>query len=146
MRRRCKKVNVVRHQHRWGNGGLAPILLIYLDHAWEAIKAKRLVEGRQPDATDLDHAIMDGVVERVRPKMMTVVAIIAGLLLITWCIGTGSEVMSRIASAYGRRHAGLDVLTLGVTPTIYALVKEWRLRRGLKQRASAPPTADPTHA
>ncbi|MBL8413265.1 MAG: efflux RND transporter permease subunit, partial [Propionivibrio sp.] len=70
------------------------IMLIYLDHAWEAIKAKCRAEGRTPNVGDLYEAVMEGAVERVRPKMMTVVAIMAGLLPIMWGTGTGSEVMS----------------------------------------------------
>ena len=54
-------------------------MLIYLDHAWEAIKAKRVAEGVKPPAADLYEAVMEGAVERVRPTMMTVVAIMAGL-------------------------------------------------------------------
>ncbi|HEY9396415.1 MAG TPA: CusA/CzcA family heavy metal efflux RND transporter, partial [Burkholderiales bacterium] len=72
------------------------VMLIYLDHAWEEIKAKRMAEGRSPSLEDLYQAIMEGAVERVRPKMMTVVAIMAGLLPIMWSTGTGSEVVSRI--------------------------------------------------
>jgi Cu(I)/Ag(I) efflux system membrane protein CusA/SilA len=117
------------------------VMLIYLDHAWEAAKAKRLAEGRQPDATDLYHAIMEGAVERVRPKMMTVVAIIAGLLPIMWGTGTGSEVMSRIAAPMVGGMISSTVLTLGVIPAIYALVKEWRLRRGLEAAIAAPAPA-----
>ncbi|NMG29014.1 efflux RND transporter permease subunit [Aromatoleum evansii] len=105
------------------------VMLIYLDHAWEAIRARRLAEGRQADANDLYHAIMEGAVERVRPKMMTVVAIIAGLLPIMWGTGTGSEVMSRIAAPMVGGMLSSTVLTLGVIPAIYALVKEWELRR-----------------
>ena len=108
------------------------VMLIYLDHAWEDIKARRLAEGRQPNATDLYHAIMEGAVERVRPKMMTVVTVIAGLLPIMWGTGTGSEVMSRIAAPMVGGMISSTVLTLAVIPAIYALVKEWRLRRGLE--------------
>ena len=59
-------------------------MLIYLDHAWEERKAKRRAEGQVPGLADLYEAIMEGAVERVRPKMMTVVAIMAGLLPIMW--------------------------------------------------------------
>lgn len=117
------------------------VMLIYLDHAWEDIKAKRLAEGRLPDAADLYHAIMEGAVERVRPKMMTVVAIIAGLLPIMWGTGTGSEVMSRIAAPMVGGMLSSTVLTLGVIPALYALVKEWRLRRGMESAAVATPVA-----
>jgi Cu(I)/Ag(I) efflux system membrane protein CusA/SilA len=74
-------------------------------------------------------AVMEGAVERVRPKMMTVVAIMAGLLPIMWGTGTGSEVMSRIAAPMVGGMISSTVLTLAVIPAIYALVKEWELRR-----------------
>lgn len=50
------------------------VMLIYLDHAWEEIKERRISEGKIPDTNDLYQAVMEGAVERVRPKMMTVVA------------------------------------------------------------------------
>ena len=115
------------------------VMLIYLDQAWEAIKAQRAAEGREPVATDLYAAIMEGAVERVRPKMMTVVAIMAGLLPIMWSSGTGAEVMSRIAAPMVGGMISSTVLTLGVIPAIYGLVKQWRLARGLEALAVAPP-------
>ena len=108
------------------------IMLIYLDHAWEAIKTKCRAAGREPGVTDLYEAVMEGAVERVRPKMMTVVAIMAGLLPIMWGTGTGSEVMSRIAAPMVGGMISSTVLTLAVIPAIYALVKQWRLKRGLE--------------
>jgi Cu(I)/Ag(I) efflux system membrane protein CusA/SilA len=66
---------------------------------------------------------MEGAVERVRPKMMTVVAIMAGLLPIMWGNGTGSEVMSRIAAPMIGGMISSTVLTLVVIPVLYALVK-----------------------
>ncbi len=113
------------------------VMLIYLDHAWQAVQQACRDEGRRPGAADLYHAIMEGAVERVRPKMMTVVAIMAGLLPIMWSAGTGSEVMSRIAAPMVGGMISSTVLTLGVIPAIYALVKEWQLRRG-------PDTATPS--
>ena len=74
------------------------IMLIYLDHAWQETRERCIAEGRDATLADLYEAIMDGAAERVRPKMMTVVAIMAGLLPIMWSSGTGSEVMSRIAA------------------------------------------------
>jgi Cu(I)/Ag(I) efflux system membrane protein CusA/SilA len=74
---------------------------------------------------------MEGAVERVRPKMMTVVAIMAGLLPIMWGTGTGSEVMSRIAAPMVGGMVSSTILTLCVIPALYALVKQWELgRRG----------------
>jgi Cu(I)/Ag(I) efflux system membrane protein CusA/SilA len=106
------------------------IMLIYLDHAWEAAKSRRRANGQTPTAADLYDAVMEGAVERVRPKMMTVVAIMAGLLPIMWGTGSGSEVMSRIAAPMVGGMISSTVLTLAVIPAIYALVKHWRLRTG----------------
>ena len=66
---------------------------------------------------------MSGAVERVRPKMMTVAAIMAGLLPIMWSHGTGAEVMQRIAVPMIGGMVSSTVLTLIVIPAIYALVK-----------------------
>ena len=99
------------------------IMLIYLDHALEERRRQALAEGRSLMRSDLDAAIMEGAVERVRPKMMTVVAIMAGLLPILWSHGTGSEVMQRIAVPMIGGMVSSTVLTLVVIPAIYALVK-----------------------
>jgi len=104
------------------------IMLIYLDHAWEAMKSQRLAAGERPTRHDLYEAIMEGAVERVRPKMMTVVAIMAGLIPIMWSTGTGSEVMQRIAVPMIGGMISSTVLTLLVIPAIYALVKQRELR------------------
>jgi Cu(I)/Ag(I) efflux system membrane protein CusA/SilA len=105
------------------------VMLIYLDHAWEAIGRKCAAAGGKPTVADLYAAVMEGAVERVRPKMMTVVAIMAGLLPIMWGTGTGSEVMRRIAAPMVGGMVSSTILTLIVIPAIYALVKEWNLRR-----------------
>ncbi|GAB3540325.1 CusA/CzcA family heavy metal efflux RND transporter [Noviherbaspirillum agri] len=109
------------------------VMLIYLDHAWEDVKKKCREAGRAPTAADLYEAVMEGAVERVRPKMMTVVAIMAGLLPILWSTGTGSEVMSRIAAPMVGGMISSTVLTLAVIPALYALVKQWRLNKGVEQ-------------
>ena len=109
------------------------VMLIYLDHAWEAVKATCRTAGRAPNVGDLYEAVMEGAVERVRPKMMTVVAIMAGLLPIMWGTGTGSEVMSRIAAPMVGGMISSTVLTLAVIPAIYALVKQGRLSRGIEK-------------
>jgi len=111
------------------------VMLIYLDHAWEAVKTQCRDEGRAPGVGDLYAAVMEGAVERVRPKMMTVVAIMAGLLPIMWGTGTGSEVMSRIAAPMVGGMISSTVLTLAVIPAIYGLVKQWRLERGMERAA-----------
>ena len=105
------------------------VMLIYLDHAWQATQARCRSAGQKPGVADLYAAIMEGAVERVRPKMMTVVAIMAGLLPILWGSGTGSEVMSRIAAPMVGGMISSTVLTLVVIPAIYALVMQARLGR-----------------
>ena len=106
------------------------VMLIYLDHAWEAAQRRCAAEGRAPDATDLYRAVMEGAVERVRPKMMTVTAIMAGLLPIMWGSGTGAEVMRRIAAPMVGGMVSSTLLTLAVIPALYALVKQRQLRQG----------------
>jgi Cu(I)/Ag(I) efflux system membrane protein CusA/SilA len=117
------------------------VMLIYLDHAWEAAKAHCREQARAPTAADLYGAVMEGAVERVRPKMMTVVAIMAGLLPIMWGTGTGSEVMSRIAAPMVGGMISSTVLTLAVIPALYALVKEWEMRRALPASTAHMPSA-----
>ncbi|MBI2735277.1 MAG: efflux RND transporter permease subunit [Rhodospirillales bacterium] len=107
------------------------VMLIYLDQALAARRARCEREGRAFGRADLEAAIMEGAVERVRPKMMTVTAIVAGLLPILWNDGTGSEVMQRIAVPMIGGMASSTVLTLLVIPAIYGLVKGWPLRHSL---------------
>jgi Cu(I)/Ag(I) efflux system membrane protein CusA/SilA len=104
------------------------VMLIYLGRAWEAVKLKCQEQGLAPDASDLYAAVMEGAVERVRPKVLTVVAIMAGLLPILWGMGSGSEVMSRFAAPMVGGLISSTVLTLAVISAIYALVKEWESR------------------
>jgi len=113
------------------------VMLIYLDHATEDIRARGRKEGRAFTQADLYEAIMLGAVERVRPKMMTVVAIMAGLLPIMWSTGTGSEVMQRIAVPMIGGMVSSTLLTLVVIPAIYGLVKGWRLTVDKRVAASA---------
>ena len=103
------------------------VMLIYLDNAAREVHAECLGEKRPFTRKDLYRAIMVGAVDRVRPKMMTVVAIMAGLLPIMWSTGTGSEVMQRIAVPMIGGMVSSTLLTLIVIPAIYGLVKGWRL-------------------
>jgi Cu(I)/Ag(I) efflux system membrane protein CusA/SilA len=112
------------------------VMLIYLDHAFTGTIQERKEQARPITASDLHDAIIEGAVERVRPKMMTVSAIMAGLLPILWSTGTGSEVMQRIAVPMVGGMVSSTVLTLLVIPAIYATVKGWPLRR-----AAAVPAA-----
>ncbi len=100
------------------------VMLIYLDHAWK----ERQASGRQPTTRDLYDAVVEGAVERVRPKMMTVTAIMAGLLPILWGNGTGASVMKRIAAPMVGGMISSTVLTLVVIPAVYSLWKERALR------------------
>lgn len=105
------------------------VMLIYLDHAWRDVTRRCAAEGRAPTVADLYAAVMHGAVERVRPKIMTVVAIMGGLLPIMWSTGAGSEVMRRIAAPMVGGMISSTVLTLAVIPAIYALVMQWRMKR-----------------
>ncbi len=105
------------------------VMLIYLDRALEAVRGRCKAAGRAMTQQDIYEAVMQGAVERVRPKMMTVVAIMAGLLPIMWSSGTGSEVMQRIAAPMIGGMVSATILTLVVIPAIYAMVKEFGIRR-----------------
>jgi Cu(I)/Ag(I) efflux system membrane protein CusA/SilA len=110
------------------------VMLLYLDHAWTA---RQRAGERSP--ADLYAAVMEGAVERVRPKLMTVTAIIAGLLPILWGAGTGASVMKRIAAPMVGGMVSSTVLTLVVIPAVYSLWREWEMRR-------SPWTAPPEDA
>jgi Cu(I)/Ag(I) efflux system membrane protein CusA/SilA len=114
------------------------IMLIYLDLALSARRAAAAREGRPLTRADVHDAVMEGAVERVRPKMMTVVAITAGLLPILWITGTGSEVMQRIAVPMIGGMASSTLLTLVVIPAVYALVKMAGLRKRQGKDTAAP--------
>ncbi|HEX5179637.1 MAG TPA: CusA/CzcA family heavy metal efflux RND transporter [Gemmatimonadaceae bacterium] len=108
------------------------IMLIYLDHAYRA----RSEEGRLGTRGDLDGAVQEGTVLRVRPLMMTVTAIIAGLLPILWSQGTGADVMKRIAAPMVGGMLSSTLLTLIVIPAIYSIWKEREVRRVALRRLS----------
>jgi len=97
------------------------VMLLYLDHAWEDL----VRDGHRPTRTELVGAIEHGVVNRLRPKLMTVAAIMFGLLPALWSHGTGAEVMQRIAAPMVGGMVTSTVLTLVVIPVLYFL---WRSR------------------
>ncbi|RWA75389.1 MAG: efflux RND transporter permease subunit [Mesorhizobium sp.] len=107
------------------------VMLIYLEQAMAEVKAERDAHNQPFVRADLYEAIMLGAVERVRPKMMTVVAIMAGLVPILWSTGTGSEVMQRIAVPMIGGMISSTLLTLVVIPAIYAVVKGWPLPKSV---------------
>ena len=115
------------------------IMLIYLQHAVTEVRTRCETQGRAFDRVALREAIMIGAVERVRPKMMTVVAIMAGLLPILWSHGAGAELMQRIAVPMIGGMVSSSVLTLVVIPAVFALVKGWKLPRAVADVPTAVP-------
>ena len=118
------------------------VMLIYLNQALAEIRAHCDAENRPLTKRDLYDAIMEGAVERVRPKMMTVVAIMAGLLPIMWSSGTGSEIMQRIAVPMIGGMISSTLLTLIVIPAIFGLVKGFGLKTD-HDSAAGPPYSPP---
>src|SRR3546814_324843 len=112
------------------------VMLIYLDHALEKIVRKCVTEGRAVTTGDIYEAVMEGAVERVRPKMMTVTAIMAGLVPILWSTGTGSEIMKRIAVPMVGGMVSSTILTLVVIPVIYASVKKRQIVKSGSEKRS----------
>jgi len=106
------------------------VMLVYLDHAWQ--EATR--DGKRPGLAELVAAIEHGAVNRVRPKLMTVLAIMLGLVPALWSHGSGASVMKRIAAPMVGGMVTSTVLTLVVIPVLYYL---WR-RRGLEGSDEAP--------
>lgn len=111
------------------------IMLIYLRHAW----ADQVRAGRETLA-GLHDAIIEGAVHRVRPKMMTVIAIMAGLLPLFWGHGAGGSVMRRIAAPMIGGMVSATVLTLIVIPALYSLWHEALVKRA-SRRSHAAETA-----
>jgi Cu(I)/Ag(I) efflux system membrane protein CusA/SilA len=121
------------------------VMLIYLDNALTELQAERAIEGEEFTHEDLYAAVMSGAVERVRPKMMTVAAIMAGLLPIMWSHGTGAEVMQRIAVPMIGGMISSTVLTLIVIPAIYAAIKGLGLRPAPASETARAPAAALSH-
>jgi len=122
------------------------VMLVYLDQAFADMVVRRQSEDRRITRQDLDDAVMEGAAERVRPIMMTVSAIMAGLLPIFWSTGTGSEVMRRIAVPMVGGMVSATVLTLLVIPAIYAIAKGWQLVREAPSPAAPAKSALPRAA
>src|SRR5213595_3343166 len=121
------------------------VMLLYLDHAWDHFKA----QGRMKSMRDLHDAVLEGAVGRVRPKIMTVCAILFGLLPIMWSPATqaGADVMKRIATPMVGGIVTSGILELLIYPVIYVI---WR-RRELPDRIEeepaplVPPALVPSH-
>ena len=92
-------------------------------------------------AKNLYDGIIEGAVSRVRPKMMTVTAIMAGLLPIMWSHGTGADLMKRIAAPMVGGMVTSTILTLIVIPVIYEMWRGWEMRRaGGSEKAHPEPS------
>jgi Cu(I)/Ag(I) efflux system membrane protein CusA/SilA len=98
-------------------------MLLYLDVAYNTA----VEEGKMRTRTELAEAVYHGAVSRVRPKMMTAVTTIAGLLPIMWSHGTGADVMKRIATPMVGGMVTSVLVVLLVYPAIYFIWKGWRL-------------------
>ena len=101
-------------------------MLLFLDLSYD--ESKR--EGRLGSQAELKDAIIHGAVKRVRPKMMTVAAAMIGLMPIMWSMGTGADVMKRVAAPMVGGLATSFILELLVYPAIYLL---WK-KRGIVRR------------
>jgi len=101
------------------------VMLIYLDEAFH----RRRQAGALGGAADVAEAVAEGAVQRLRPVLMTVTAIMAGLAPILWSAGTGADVMKRIAAPMVGGMVTATLLTLAVIPAIYSLWRSWQVRR-----------------
>jgi copper/silver efflux system protein len=103
------------------------IMLVYLDGAFHR---RALERADALDGSDVYAAVMEGAVDRLRPKMMTVVSTIGGLLPLMWASGAGAATMQRIAAPMVGGLLTSTVLTLIVIPVVYAVWREWQIRHG----------------
>jgi len=106
------------------------LMLVYLNQAIREHVQSAESEGRNLTMQDVEQAVIDGAVLRVRPIMMTVAAIIAGLLPIMLGSGTGSEVMRRIAAPMVGGMVSATILTLVVIPALFLYWREKQLNLG----------------
>ena len=101
------------------------VMLLYLDQAYDRFRA----QGRMNSMGDLQEAVEEGAVKRIRPKMMTVMAILLGLLPIMWGHGAGADVMKRIAAPMVGGVVSSFALELLVYPVIFVI---WKWHREVK--------------
>ena len=113
------------------------VMLVYLDQALAKRRETAVGENRAVTQTELREAVIEGALLRVRPKMMTVATIIAGLLPIMYGTGTGSEVMRRIAAPMIGGMISATLLTLVVIPAVFLLWQGAILRRQARHFAVA---------
>ena len=110
------------------------VMLLYLSLSHE----QAVREGRMRSFADLEHAIVDGAARRIRPKLMTVLTDMIGLMPILWSVGTGSDMMKRIAAPMVGGLVTSFLLELTVYPAIYAW---WQGRRLRSQATDEPPVS-----
>ncbi|HWP99257.1 MAG TPA: efflux RND transporter permease subunit [Vicinamibacterales bacterium] len=110
------------------------VMLLYLDHAFDTFKR----QDRMNNLADLQEAVEEGAVKRIRPKMMTVMAILMGLLPIMWSRGAGADVMKRIAAPMVGGVVTSFLLELLIYPVVFAI---WKWRRELKRALAGAPAA-----
>jgi Cu(I)/Ag(I) efflux system membrane protein CusA/SilA len=103
------------------------VMLLYLDLAWEKYRA----QGRMNSLADLHAAVREGAVERIRPKMMAVCAILFGLLPIMWSpeYQVGADMMKRIAAPMIGGVITSAILNLLIYPVIYVSWRKWDLSK-----------------
>jgi Cu(I)/Ag(I) efflux system membrane protein CusA/SilA len=107
----------------------AIVMLLYLNLAWEKRKKVAVQERRSLTFMDVEEVVFEGALLRVRPKVMTVATIFAGLIPIMYGHGTGSEIMQRIAAPMVGGMATATLLTLLVIPSIFVIWKRLALKR-----------------
>ncbi len=103
------------------------VMLVYLDETFE----RRKVKGLMHTVGDLRTAIIEGAVERVRPKLMTVATTLIGLMPVMLAVETGSQVMKRIAAPMVGGLVSSTILTLVIIPAVYDFWKRWELRKAI---------------
>ena len=104
------------------------VMLLYLDIAYEDAKRRGVLKTRN----DLADAVYNGAVKRVRPIMMTLVMIIAGLLPIMWSHGSGADVMKRIAAPMVGGVITAGAIGLAIYPVVFYLWRSRKLPKGEK--------------
>jgi Cu(I)/Ag(I) efflux system membrane protein CusA/SilA len=120
----------------------AIVMLLYLNLSWDKRRKLAQAENRNLTREDIEEAVFEGAVLRVRPKVMTVATIFAGLIPIMYGTGTGSEIMQRIAAPMIGGMVTATILTLLVIPSIFTIWKLLSLRRANREMDTPVPGSD----
>ena len=123
----------------------AIVMLLYLNLAWDRRVARVKEQRREMTTQDVEDVVFEGALLRLRPKIMTVATIFAGLIPIMYGDGTGSEVMQRIAAPMVGGMATATLLTLFVIPAIFVVWKRFALP-GINRQLAQTAVADPAPA